>query len=92
MKIELECTYCGKKWEATAYNKQMIEAMSCSKCGDSNLKVRDRAVSKIDTYTTKETTVSKVDYYQGCPPFPPKKLEPDWTYMGMDYGFAPGVD
>jgi transcription elongation factor Elf1 len=90
MKIELECTYCGKKWEATVYNKQMIEAMSCSKCGDSNLKVRDLAVAKIDTYSTKENAVSKVDYYQGCPPFPEKKRTQDWGEMYDDY--APGVD
>jgi hypothetical protein len=78
--------YCGHKWDKVVYNKQSIEDEKC-RCGDSNLKVRDLSVAKIDAY-------------KGCPPFPPKKVDlNDWNYIGVDhayiptdYAFAPGVD
>jgi hypothetical protein len=73
--VELECMYCGHKWEQTVYNKQTVENSWCPKCKDSNLKVRDLAAAKIDTYA-------------GSPPFPPKpekKGPPDWSF-GMDFG------
>jgi hypothetical protein len=83
MNIGLECTYCGHKWEVTAYSKASIESMVCTKCKDSHLKVRDLATSKIDAY-------------KGCPPFPEKKItldSPMWKdFIGVDFGFAPGVD
>lgn len=75
MRVELECTYCGKKWEKIAYNKQSIESEVCSRCKDTNLKVRD-----LDT--------TKVDYYQGCPPFPSKDSKDDagfpWSMGGFE--------
>lgn len=78
MKVQLECMYCGNKWDKIAHTKQSIESETCPKCNDSSLKVRDHQASKIDTY-------------KGCPPFLPKKREdPDWTFMGMDLAF--GVD
>lgn len=57
MYVELECVYCGFKWEENVSSKQEIEEMLCIKgdCKDSNLKVRD--------------VRAKVDYYQGSPPF-----------------------
>lgn len=75
MTVELECMYCGHKWEQVVYNKQTVENATCPKCKDSNLKVRDIAAAKIDTYV-------------GSPPFPPKpekKVPPDWSF-GMDFG------
>lgn len=64
MIIELECTYCGHIWQKQVYNTSGSEAMRCinGNCNDYRLKVKD--VNK-----------SKVDYYKGSPPFPPKK---DW--------------
>lgn len=75
MTVELECMYCGHKWEQTVYNKQTVENACCPKCKDSNLKIRDASAAKIDTY-------------KGSPPFPPKpekKEPPDWTFMGADF-------
>lgn len=84
MTVELECTYCGHKWEKTVYNKQSIENEKCPHCGDSTLKVRDASTSKIDAY-------------KGSPPFPPKR-DTDWTFkkddglvFGIDFAF-PGAD
>jgi NAD-dependent SIR2 family protein deacetylase len=73
MRVELECTYCGHKWEKTAYNKESIESEVCPHCKDSTLKVRD-------------LSTSKVDYYKGSPPFPTRGN--DWTFMGSGYPFA----
>lgn len=78
MNVELECAYCGYKWDKTAYNKSSIESEKCPHCGDTNLKVRDANVAKIDAY-------------KGCPPFPPKRGEPDWSFRGADFAFA-GAD
>lgn len=52
--------YCGYKWVETLYNKQSLEGKTCihGNCKDKNLIVRD--------------VTSKIDYYQGCPPFQPK--------------------
>lgn len=75
MTLDLECMYCGHKWEKTAYDRRSIESATCPKCKDSNLKVRDR-----DT--------SKVDYYKGSPPFPPKPIKLDtgfpWSMGGFE--------
>ena len=79
MKLELECTYCGHRWVKDFYNKHSATHERCPHCKDSNLKARD----------VKE---SKVDYYQGCPPFPEKKEKDRWNLTGIDFGFAPGVD
>ena len=69
IEIQLECTYCGNKWNATAWSKVEIDSMICSKCKDSRLVVRDRT--------------SKVDYYQGSPPFPEKKKQDNGWPWGM---------
>ena len=68
MRIQLECHYCGHKWEDTVFNKSAIEGMRCrnGNCNDSNLTVRDLA--------------AKVDYYQGCPPFPVKEDKFNYNY------------
>lgn len=71
MVVELEFTYCGKKWNHVARSQAEIELMKCSKCGDSGLKVRDASKSKIDGYA-------------GCPPFPEKKnAAKDIQYYGL---------
>lgn len=70
MEVEFECTYCGKVWKSHPRSQVEIEAARCSKCGDTTLKVR-------------EASKSKVDYYQGSPPFPEKTVK----YLDMyDYG------
>jgi 5-methylcytosine-specific restriction endonuclease McrA len=78
MKLEFECTYCGHKWNKTAYDKQSVEDEKCPKCKDLTLKVRD-------------VQVSKIDYYQGSPPFPAKdtKFDSGWPW-GMGGFIDPG--
>lgn len=78
MDIELECTYCGHKWEKTIYNKSSIESERCPKCKDASLKVRDLAKTK-------------VDYYKGSPPFPPGK-DDDWNRGGGSWLSINGLD
>jgi len=57
MKFNCECMYCGHKWENEIFVADYVNTQVCPKCGDSNLKIKD---AKAD----------KVDYYEGCPPFP----------------------
>jgi transcription elongation factor Elf1 len=66
LNLLLNCTYCGKDWERYVYAMSAIENEKCSKCGDRNFTVRDNSKSKID-------------YYQGSPPFEIKK-DKDWTW------------
>lgn len=61
MLVEIECTYCGFKTERQLYIKSNI---TCDKCGDKKVKLRDRDREKID-------------YYQGAPEFPEKPLDID---------------
>ena len=58
MKVSLECTYCGYKWNIETYNKEYLRDKSCEKrnCGHRVLVMRD-----LD---------SKTNYYEGSPPFP----------------------
>lgn len=62
MLIELTCKYCNKKWERNVYVRSSISTERCTRCGDRNLTARD----------LKET---KIDYYEGAPPF--QKDEPE---------------
>lgn len=68
MKVSIECTYCGYKWEETIYNRASLEDKVCpnGNCKDRNLKVKD--------------ATSKVDYYKGCPPFPIVFDDRGWPY------------
>lgn len=61
MTLDLECTYCGFKWQKEVYAYQTTDQLKCENgnCKDSNLKIRDLSKTKIDTY-------------KGCPPFPKK--------------------
>lgn len=59
------CEYCNFSWEVNYVTKDRI---FCTVCNDPNLRIIDLASTKID-------------YYQGCPPFP--KDKPDTT----DWGF-----
>jgi transcription elongation factor Elf1 len=66
MKVSLECTYCGHKWIETVYNQRSIEDKVCpnGNCRHKELKVKDLS--------------SKIDYYQGSPPFQPSSIEIEW--------------
>ena len=54
MLFQLECKYCGAKWERQLYTSNA--KANCYKCGDSNVKF-------------KELAQHKVDYYKGTPAF-----------------------
>ena len=60
MILSIECMYCGHCWEHELHTSKNTPELQCIKCNDMNLKVKDKNNSK------------KVDYYQGCPPFPLK--------------------
>lgn len=63
--VELECMYCGNKWQRLCRSKEEIEAQKCNNCGDSTLKVRD-------------ASTAKMNYYAGSKPFPEKSKEVNW--------------
>ena len=67
MKIDLECTYCGLKWQMEAQSRTEIELLYCLVCKDISLKVRDHSKSGID-------------YYAGSPPFAPKEVPIKFSY------------
>lgn len=52
----LTCKYCDYKFEVEYYSIASAQFDRCKKCGDKNLKIE-------------EITKSKIDYYEGCPPF-----------------------
>jgi len=60
MEIAFECTYCGKKWSERFYNQYSAQNQRCSVCNDKNLKY-------------KSVEESKINYYEGSPPFPVKE-------------------
>lgn len=72
MVVEMECTYCGQKWQETTMNPTSLVNTRCSKCGDKTIRMKD-------------VTKTKVDYYQGCPPFPAKKEKGYYTGFPDDY-------
>ncbi len=60
MILEIECLYCGYKWERNVYMRTSMDNEKCLKCKDSHLKVRDM-------------NDVKVNYYLGSPDFPSDK-------------------
>lgn len=74
MKVSIECTYCGHKWEETVYNKSSLVDKTCKNgnCRHSQLIVRDLS--------------SKINYYEGSPEFPPKVEDNGWPYSAGGYG------
>jgi hypothetical protein len=56
MKIEICCNYCGYKTVRNEYDESFIRNLSCYKCNDKDLVI-------------KEVSKSKIDYYMGSPPF-----------------------
>lgn len=74
--MQLTCQYCNWKWRLHIYSDSKIEN-KCNKCGDTNI-------------TVKELNKTRVDAYQGCPPFEEKKQEiildtPSWPHwLGTD--------
>lgn len=70
MKYNIECTYCGKQWIENVYNEFSLVDKKCPVCKDRNIKAR-----RLES--------SKINYYQGSPPFPLKgdtKDEWPWGY------------
>lgn len=57
MIVSLTCTYCDHYFTRYVPKKSELNNAYCIKCGDSNLKIRDLALSK-------------QDYYSGAPEFP----------------------
>lgn len=49
------CRYCNKKWEKNIYAGSTTKEI-CSKCGDTNIDIRELSKTKIDSYI-------------GCPAF-----------------------
>ena len=62
MKVSITCNYCGYTWMEVIYDKASLENKRCqdNNCRDSNLTIKDLK--------------GKVDQYEGCPPFPIKKI------------------
>jgi hypothetical protein len=58
---ELTCQYCGNSWQHLGMPKEEIR---CFTCNDSNIRVRNLSVDKID-------------YYKGSPPF---DEEQNWNF------------
>jgi len=77
--FSFECTYCGKKWEAAPTLAEEIASAKCGACKDTNLIIKDLRKSKID-------------YYQGTPPFPEKKEEPEQHNFVMADDYITGVE
>lgn len=55
MPFDLECLYCGKKWQENYFTKYNYPR--CSVCKDKNIKIKEIRDHE------------KVDYYEGCPPY-----------------------
>lgn len=72
MKVEFECTYCGYRWVEEIWNKDTISSKVCKKgnCRTKNLLARD-------------LQATKVDYYQGSPPFQEPKKDNGWPYLNV---------
>ena len=61
----LTCQYCGNSWETNYIPRDRVY---CSKCNDSAIKIKERSKEK-------------VDFYEGCPPFPEKPTKDDgWPF------------
>lgn len=41
MYLDLECTYCGKKWQERFYYKESVRDARCPVCKDKNLKIKE---------------------------------------------------
>lgn len=66
--LELECKYCGAKFNKNVYSYNSLEYEKCFKCGSSD-------------FMYKDLNKDKIDYYQGAPAFPQeKKDEKDVNY------------
>lgn len=58
MRISIECPYCGKKTIEVIYNQDSLLNRVCNNgnCTEKRLIIKDLS--------------GKVNYYEGCPPFP----------------------
>lgn len=75
MRVDMECTYCGKKWHLDNPTQYDLMSVKCGVCSDKNIKMKD-------------SVKDKVDYYKGSPPFPPptpKKKKSEYVYYPDDY-------
>jgi hypothetical protein len=62
LEVLIICQYCGHKTTKVIYNQKSLTDETCDKCDDKNLVV-------------KELSKSKIDFYEGCPPFPEKGVK-----------------
>lgn len=77
MQYLLTCLYCNNSWRIKVYSNIKLEG-KCSKCHDTNISI-------------KELDKSRIDAYQGCPPFAEKNKQqivldiPDYPHwVGTD--------
>jgi Zn finger protein HypA/HybF involved in hydrogenase expression len=50
MTLEMECQYCGKKWEETVYYRPNSNNIRCPTCKDRNIKIKERDETKGDVF------------------------------------------
>lgn len=65
-KYDLECLYCGKRWQATFWSDQYLNTLSCTnqKCNDKNIKVRELDEAHRDVFGYNfDPKVKKKSYY-----------------------------
>lgn len=70
MRLYFQCTYCGDAWSQMVYSKHVPSDLRCALCNDRHIQV-------------KEVSIKKIDYYQGCPPFPEDLEEKSIEYYGF---------
>ena len=65
MRVKFICKYCDNKWTRNVYSNPVPKQEECTKCKDRNVR-----------YIVLDE--DRVDYYEGCLPFPTKpNLEPE---------------
>lgn len=62
-KINIECKYCGNKWEKIIWGNPSSDGLKCEVCGEGQ------------NFFFREIKTSNIDYYDGSPPFPEVESE-----------------
>jgi len=50
MRFNLECQYCGKKWEESFFYRDSVKEIKCKTCGDKNIKVKEYKPDDTDPF------------------------------------------